>query len=676
MKDKIYPVRAEGFSLDFDANGNIPWLQFSGKEIRLSYGYTVYEIDGVETIATYLPGETGLAYRLETKKLAKESSTGKLVVIPGPEVKFHFEVDQPSEAKRVGLSFFLPESANIHLAEYRSTGHLVDRDMPNGETYTCKLCYNFLLVDLDETWLRLRADANFFNSAEATIVRRPQSFNLIFTWPNDADASLALFPSKEAALQDFQTIVDRDFGSRKMRDPGRNEESWVHNTKVVITADMIRPNREITHDYEDVRNLVHDLKDAGCPADTLFYLPGWQGPYDALYPSYWPSLELGGEEGFRRMVDAMHDSGYRVMIHTNGWGIDPYHPEIDQLEKYILRYEDGGFIGWQTDGRWLPPSRSVKITSAHISLSRPDNSRRFLFQTIPIPDLSETLLTIGGVMARDGRIRLTANKRSITSPAGWFNDHDCYDYPFPLLLWPGVNKIEVEVIGEGEVDWSGAWYCCRDAFTAENLYASWSWPILWADTQHPEFIDLFVNNVCKMAREFSVDAVHIDATWPNQPHMSPPCPEILQRIQQEIPGVVLSSEALMSFSEMSMWSFSQNATLGLIDPRRRPKEQGSLPLATGAEELYAWLDKPSPVCAFAQDYFYNYPHLVAANGFVPVGKISNLYSPRKIPLTSDEQWKVWRDAQRLNYIPGLRVNYREFGLDEETRAAIAELSER
>jgi hypothetical protein len=672
MNDKFYPVEADGFSLVFDESGNLPWLQFSGKDIQLSYGYTIYEIDGIETIATYLASEQGLAYRLETKKLAKKSITGKVVVISGPQVSFHFEVDQPGAAKRVGLSFFLPESANIHLAEYRSIGHLVDKDMPNGETYTCKLCYNFLLVDLNETWLRLQADTNSFNAAEVTIVRRPQSFNIIFTWPIDTDASIALFPTQEAAIQDFQRIIDRDYGAQKMCDPKRNEESWVHKTKAIITADMVRPNWEITHDYEDIQNLAYDLKEAGCPADTLFYLPGWQGPYDALYPTYWPYPDLGGEEGFRRMVDAMHESGYRVMIHVNGWGIDPYHPDIDQLEKYILRYKDGGFIGWQTDGRWLPPSRSIKVTPARIPLSA-SNSSKFFFQTIPIPGFSEILLTLGGIKARDGRIRLTAHKRSITSPVDWFSDHESFDYPFPLLLMPGINDIEVEVIGVDEVDWSSAWYCCRDGFTSDDLYSSWSWPILWADTQHPEFIELFINNVCKMVRRFGVDAVHVDATWPNQPDMSPPCAEIIQRLQEELPDIVLSSEAVMSFSEMGIWAFSQNATLGLIDSRRRPREQGSLPLAIGSEELYAWLDKPSPVCAFAQDYFYNYPHLVAANSFVKVGKISNIYSPRKFPLTSDEQWKVWHDAQRLNYIPGLRANYREFGLDEETRAAIAEL---
>lgn len=86
-----------------------------------------------------------------------------------------------------------------------------------------------------------------------------------------------------------------------------------------------------------------------------------------------------------------------------------------------------------------------------------------------------------------------------------------------------------------------------------------------------------------------MDAVHVDAAWPG----------LLQRLQEALPDIVLGSEAVLSFSEMGLWGFSRNAVLGLVDPRRRPKEQGGLPLATGVEALYAWLDKPSPVCAFA-----------------------------------------------------------------------------
>jgi hypothetical protein len=176
-----------------------------------------------------------------------------------------------------------------------------------------------------------------------------------------------------------------------------------------------------------------------------------------------------------------------------------------------------------------------------------------------------------------------------------------------------------------------------------------------------------------MVREFGVDAVHIDASWPNQPQLTPPIDLLIRGLQEELPNTVLASESVLSFEELGVWAFSQGAVQGLVDPRLRPKEQGSLALESGHDILYGWMDQPSDVCAFVKDYFYPYPHLVAANSFVPVGKIANLYPERKIPLSSAEQFKVMRDARRLGYLPGLRVNYRKYGLDPETRQIIQEL---
>ena len=66
--------------------------------------------------------------------------------------------------------------------------------------------------------------------------------------------------------------------------------------------------------------------------------------------------------------------------------------------------------------------------------------------------------------------------------------------------------------------------------------------------------------------------------------------------------------------------------------------------------------------------------MCAANAFVPVGKVCNTYPPRKMPKTSSELWRALRDFQRLDYVPGLRVNYRKYGLDDETRQFITELA--
>ena len=84
-------------------------------------------------------------------------------------------------------------------------------------------------------------------------------------------------------------------------------------------------------------------------------------------------------------------------------------------------------------------------------------------------------------------------------------------------------------------------------------------------------------------------------------------------------------------------------------------------------------DKPSSVCRFAKEYVIVYPHLCAANAFVPVGKVCNTFPPRQMPPTKEEQWHVFRNAKRLDYVPGLRVNYRKYGLDEDAKRAIADL---
>lgn len=71
--------------------------------------------------------------------------------------------------------------------------------------------------------------------------------------------------------------------------------------------------------------------------------------------------------------------------------------------------------------------------------------------------------------------------------------------------------------------------------------------------------------------------------------------------------------------------------------KHHPGEQASLTPLMRLDELYAWLDKPSPVCRFVKKYLIIYPHLCAANAFVPVGKVCNIYPPRLIPLQKEEQ---------------------------------------
>ena len=68
------------------------------------------------------------------------------------------------------------------------------------------------------------------------------------------------------------------------------------------------------------------------------------------------------------------------------------------------------------------------------------------------------------------------------------------------------------------------------------------------------------------------------------------------------------------------------------------------------------------------------PSGVSAIGLVMgVPVPSDIDPPRQIPPTKELLWHIVRDAKRLDYLPGLRVNYRKYGVDDDTRKAIREL---
>jgi len=358
-------------------------------------------------------------------------------------------------------------------------------------------------------------------------------------------------------------------------------------------------------------------------------------------------------------------------------GSRPISPEIDKHLKYVLRDKNGNFAGFQTGtltkwGIMAPPSRPLKFITDEIPFHGIRGARSFTFQTVYVPDICEALFTVGGLKVGDARVKFTIGRRSIITPPGWFRIHDKYDLPFPFLLKSGVNEAHVEVIDEAKPDWSESWYKIQYAFVPLNPYTSWTHPILFADTANPEWIKIFVGNVENIVRKYDIDAVHVDATeyeWNKQLYIA---------LKQRLPDIPLSGEGFATLSALGFWVFAQSdkcqSLLGYLDVMRGTCEQGALPDTSNLEELYEWLNKESPVSNFLEEYVKIYPHLCATDAFVPVGKVCNIFPPHRSPRCSKQLWKVLRDARRLNYLPALRLNYRKYGLDDEMRKAIRELS--
>jgi hypothetical protein len=110
------------------------------------------------------------------------------------------------------------------------------------------------------------------------------------------------------------------------------------------------------HTFEEMGRRLKAWAKLHPPRKTLLYLPGFaEHGIDSRAPSYDPSPELGGEEGFRKLVDLAHRLGYRVMIHTNVLCMTFDHPEFERFREHQVVDVFGRAQGWglDIDGDWL-----------------------------------------------------------------------------------------------------------------------------------------------------------------------------------------------------------------------------------------------------------------------------------------------------------------------------------
>jgi hypothetical protein len=396
-----------------------------------------------------------------------------------------------------------------------------------------------------------------------------------------------------------------------------------------------------------------------------------------MYPTYLPHAELGGTEGFRRMMEALHGNGFRVMIHTNPWGVDPSHPQLETYLPYLLRDKNGRYAGFQTDsctkwGMMAPGRRPLKFRTGRVPVGTGPAIGSCAFETVHVPDKCEAVLSIGGLAPGDYRIRVTIGRRAITSPRGAFASAGEHEFEFTFLLRPGANAVRIEALETAAVDLGRCWYRIERCFVPPDRYSTWTYPILFADTAHPEWCSIYAGNVAAVVREYGIDAMHCDATeyqWNTT---------VYDELERLLPDIPKAGEGFATLSAMGYWTFCQmgigQSLIGYLDLMRGTRQQGSIPDTCGLEELYSWLDRPSPVAGFIKEYLLLYPHLCAADAFVPTAKVCNTSPIMKSPRSTEALWKVVRDARRLDYLPALRLNFRDHGVDREAKKAIREIA--
>lgn len=250
-------------------------------------------------------------------------------------------------------------------------GQQLTADMPNGTTLSYKYPFwwnaQFVIGQSDDhcgVWL-------YSHNPEPNLKLlriRKEAEGFVWTYGYEAPA-----PLKAKSLQcdwhietyqnGWEEVVER---YRNWMEPAfrllplqsrTNIPKWTESINFILEVWGANRESEIPfHTFDEIRSRLLEWKNLHSPSETLLYLPGFaENGIDSHAPDYHPSPQMGGANAFKRLVEAAHRLGYRVMVHTNALAMTFSHPLFQEFRKYQARDAFKRPLGWglDMDGDWL-----------------------------------------------------------------------------------------------------------------------------------------------------------------------------------------------------------------------------------------------------------------------------------------------------------------------------------
>ena len=128
--------------------------------------------------------------------------------------------------------------------------------------------------------------------------------------------------------------LEKTFGLKNWTER-QDVPQWARDISLVVTLHGQHWTGHVFNTFDEMVDLLDRVAIEVEPRRVLAYLPGWEGRYYYEYPYYKPGDDLGGEAGFRRLVDRAKELGVRLMpmFGANGANVTQY----PRWEKAAIR---------------------------------------------------------------------------------------------------------------------------------------------------------------------------------------------------------------------------------------------------------------------------------------------------------------------------------------------------
>jgi len=213
---------------------------------------------------------------------------------------------------------------------------------------------------------------------------------------------------------------------------------WARQISLVTIVHCRHWTGYVFNNYTQVLKTAEWLAKHISGEQILLYLPGWEGRYYWQYGDYHPDPVLGGEVGFRKMVQGVHNLGMHVMpmfgINVVNQGSENYEQwGVSAVYRTAGGYSSTGSVDWDSSRHYDHGCLTMLNPGA------PTWQNRLVDQ-------------ITGLVEQYG-----IDSVFLDISAGWWNDpqYDVYEGTLNLVGRLRKDHPELLVAGEGWYDGIG-----------------------------------------------------------------------------------------------------------------------------------------------------------------------------------------------------------------------------